>query len=70
MEMVESSSLKVFRQTSPAMNSRSCVLARRWLEDLMRSSPVLSSVNVVNKIHSYTLKAGVLLLGVEKRQKG
>lgn len=40
-----------------------------WLEDLRRSQPSLSSVKVINKIYSYVLKVGVLLLGVEKRKK-
>jgi len=70
MEMMESPSPKAFRQTSPTMNSQSFVLAKGWLEDLMRSSPALLSVNAINKTHSYFLRAGVLLLGVEKRQKG
>lgn len=69
MEIAESSSQKTFKQASPAMNNQSHALARRWLEDLRRSHPSLSSVNVNNKIYSYILKAGVLLLGVEKRQK-
>lgn len=69
MEIAGSSSQKTFKQASPAMNNQSHALARRWLEDLRRSHPSLSSVNVNNKIYSYILKAEVLLLGVEKRQK-
>lgn len=56
MEIAESYSQKAFKQTSPAMNSQSHVLARGWLEDLKRSHPSLSSVNVINKIHSYLLQ--------------
>lgn len=64
--MVESFSMKAFRQTSPTLNSQTRVA----VEGLVRSSPALSSVNVINRIHSYLLRSGRSLLGVDKRQKG
>lgn len=53
MEMVESPSVKAFRQTSASMNICFCVLVRGLLEDLMRFFPAISSINVIDKIHSY-----------------